>query len=201
MVYNYMMSKKFVFGFLVLSFLVFAPSVFAQGKRPSPRPTPKMALNEVRLRSCEAKQASIQTRMASLLRMSQSMVKVFDSIAERVQNFYEDKVVPSGKTVPNYDDLVQDVAAKKALVTTALNEAQADSSTFNCSSETDPKEGLNSFRLGMQKVKSALKNYRTSIKNLIVAVKRMGPKESPVPSASPAATGTPLPTATPTVTP
>jgi hypothetical protein len=43
----------------------------------------------------------------------------------------------------------------------------------------------------MQKVKTDLKNFRTSIKNLIVAVRRLAPTPEATPTATPAPTATP----------
>ena len=94
----------------------------------------------------------------------------FDAIAQRVETYYTSKVVPSGKTVANYDNLVADVQSKKAAIKTALSEAQNGVENFACSAD-DPKAQLKQFRVNMQAVKSALKEYRTSIKNLIVAVR------------------------------
>lgn len=94
----------------------------------------------------------------------------FDAIAERVKAYYTLKVVPSGKTVTNYDSLIADIQSKKAAVGTALTEAQSGVRSFACSAD-DPKALLKQYRVNMQSVKSALKEYRTSIKNLIVAVR------------------------------
>lgn len=80
------------------------------------------------------------------------------------------KVVPSGKTIANYDSLVADIQAKKSAVQTALSIAQNDANSFSCTGD-DPKGQLTQFRKDMQAVKKALKEYRTSIKNLIVAVR------------------------------
>lgn len=96
----------------------------------------------------------------------------FDRIAKRVENHYTTKVVPSGKTVTNYDGLVADISAKKTTVQTALTTAQNDSNAFSCTGG-DPKLQMTQFRKDMQAVKRALKEYRTSVRNLIVAVRAL----------------------------
>jgi hypothetical protein len=53
-------------------------------------------------------------------------------------------------------------------VQAALTKTQNDADNFNCTG--NPKDQLMLFREDMQSVKKALKDYRTSIKNLIVAV-------------------------------
>lgn len=178
--------------------LLFTPVLAVDSPSPTPSPKPgfrlgvvnKPATSEAKLRACQARESAIKKRMESLIKLVANMESKFDSIATRVQTFYTTKVVPSGKTLPNYDDLVLDIATKKTAVTNALNKAQTDVNSFNCTTG-DPKAIFNQFRLDMQDVKKALKDYRTSIRNLIVAVHSLGGGESP----------SPTPTATPTATP
>lgn len=187
------MPKKFLFLGLVFTLLVFAGPVLAQGgpstnrsqessvadeMRPSPFPTPRRALNEVRLRACQARENAIQNRMQSLTRLVGTIEKSFDSIAARVEDYYTNRVISSGNTVPNYADLVADIAAKKAVVDTDLPAVQENMNAFGCDKD-DPKGVYNEFRSGMQNIKTDLKNYRTSIRNLIVAVAKVAPKETP----------------------
>lgn len=140
-------------------------------------------------RSCESREDTIVSRMSQLVRLSENMLSVFDKHLARVQNYYLTVVVPAGSTVANYDDLVADTAAKKAVVQTALANAQADVDDFSCTTG-DPIAHLATFRTDMQTVKTALKEYRSSIKNLIVAVRT---------AAEALETPTPTPTATPTL--
>ena len=153
----------------------------------------KHKLSDLKLRSCEARQNAIKKRMASLLRLTTSMLAKFDAFAIRVEEFYINKVVPSGKTISNYDALVADIAAKKAAVNEAITKAQTDSDGFVCTGD-DPKGTYTLFRQDMQAVKEALHNYRKSIKNLIKAIHEVvddTDTESPEPSATPEATATP----------
>ncbi len=98
------------------------------------------------------------------------MEEKFDVIAKRVEDYYTSKVVPSGKTVANYASLVADIQTKKGAVQTALTQAQTNAASFACTSD-DPKGQMTQFKDDMRTVKAALKDYRTSIKNLIVAVR------------------------------
>ena len=129
----------------------------------------KTKLQDVRLKSCQARESLIKNRSNSLARLVEGMINHFDKIALRVENYYTEKVVPSGKTVANYAELMADIDAKKALVETALQKSKDDFKTFSCTTD-DPKGQLALFREDMQAVKKALKDYRASIKNLIVAI-------------------------------
>ncbi len=163
----------------------------------SPRPTgsPKgerdgKRLEELKLKACEAREENIKKKTSSLMNLVSGMVGKFDAIAKRVEEFYTTKVLPTGKVVTNYDALVADINTKKTAVDEALKNVP-DTEDFDCSSD-DPKGLLTEFRTDMQAVKTALHEYRTSIKNLIKAVHEVaGDKDrSPKPSSTPVATPT-----------
>jgi len=127
-----------------------------------------------KIRACQAKEKSIQTRLSHLINLVTNMEEKFDSIAKRVEDYYISKVVPSGKTVTNYESLVTQINTSKTAVQTALTKTQNDADNFNCTG--NPKDQLMQFQEDMQSVKKALKDYRTSIKNLIVAVHSVSSK-------------------------
>lgn len=214
---------------LILFFGVFVTSVLAESERSvavkrnpgatsgliatasaTPKARGKYSLDEKRLKLCQTKENSVQKRLTQLTRLVVGMEGKFDTIALRVQNFYNTKVLTTGKVLSNYTEFTTDIANKKVLVDAALAKAQADSTAFSCTSD-DPKGLLNQYRLDMQAVKKALHYYRTSIKNLIVAVHtlvgdteegKISESGSPVASGTPTATptATPVPTLTPTPT-
>lgn len=125
-----------------------------------------------KLKMCEAREHIVKNRAAHLNQLVIKMEDRFDLIAQRVKNYYTNKLVPSGKTVDNYDALVADIAAKKAVVEEAHTKAQTGFNNFSCASGK-PKEAMMKFKSEMLDVKKALKEYRTSIKNLIVAVHKV----------------------------
>ncbi len=176
-----------------------------RNETPNPSRSPKAwvldRLEEKRLKFCQVHEKEIEERHNSLDNLSSRMLSVFDEIAKRVEDFYTNKLVPSGKSLPSYNALVADIASKRAAVQTALNNTQNDISGFSCTAD-NPKAQITQYRLDMQVVKKALQDYRTSIKNLIVAIRTLvggSPETSgtPVATASP----TPSPTSTPTATP
>lgn len=170
---------------------------------PEPSETPRVKgidrLEGQRLNFCQDHEDEIDTRLGSLGGLVANMLGKFDAIATRVENFYTSKVEPT-HPISNYAALVADIASKRAAAVTALTSAQNDINGFTCTS-TNPKGELKLFRTDMQTVKKALHDYRTSIKNLIVAVATaIGETEgTPGPSESPEAlsTATPVPTSTP----
>lgn len=126
-------------------------------------------LTEAKLRVCQNKESGIQKRNIQLNKMAENMMTKFDAITTRVKTYYTEKALPNGVTVSNYDALVSEIATKKAAVQTSLTKANTDSTAFSCTSD-GPKGQLTQYRVDMQAVKQSLKDYRTSIKNLIVAI-------------------------------
>jgi peptidoglycan hydrolase CwlO-like protein len=129
----------------------------------------KARLQDAKLRACQAREKGIKNRSTHLTDLVKNMEDKFDAILQRVEGYYTNTVVPSGKTVSNYDSLVLDIQTKKAAVQVTLTKAQNDVTSFSCTLD-NPKETMAKFKDDMQLVKQALKDYRTSIKNLIVAV-------------------------------
>lgn len=164
--YQVILGSVISISFILLS--LFATTSFALDK-PSGF-MPRLSVSPGNLRSCQAREDAIKKRMSRLLDLVTNMESKFDKHAQRVEDFYTSKIVPSGRIVANYNDLVSDIQIKKTAVQTVLNKAQNDVNSFNCNSG-NPKEQMKTFREDMRKVKRALKDYRTSIKNLIVAVR------------------------------
>ncbi len=175
-------------------YLIFVPHTFAQVATPTPSPRTTIG-GELRgfnravrdankIKVCQTHERNIKNRADHLQNLVDRMFTNFDRIATRVENYYTQKLVPQGKTLSNYNVLVSDIATKKAAVTTSVEKAKADIAGFSCTTSADPKADLTTYRTDMQTVKAALKVYRTSIKNLIVAVVGLI-GESASPSASP----------------
>lgn len=151
----------------------------------SPRVRGLDRLENNRLKSCQNHENEINTRLVNLGKLVVNMLAKFEAIAGRVEAYYSNKVEPSGKSVSNYSTLVADIATKKTAVQTALTNTENDVSGFSCTSD-NPKGQLSQYRVDMQAVKKALHDYRTSIKNLIVAIHSVtGTTERANPSVSP----------------
>jgi hypothetical protein len=132
--------------------------------------------------SCISRESAVKTRMEQLMKLVKTMETTFDKIALKIEVYYTDNVVPSGKVVPSYDKLLLDVSDKKVAVEKAIDKTQAD--IYSCSSG-NPKVLMNQYRVDMQAVKSALANYRTSVKNLIVAVRTVSSDLEKSPTVTP----------------
>ncbi|HUQ85519.1 MAG TPA: hypothetical protein VM077_04300 [Candidatus Limnocylindrales bacterium] len=148
------------------SSVAFAQSIAPTASAPS---APVIRSEKGKLRSCKAKEKKIIKRSEQIVKFSTNMESKFASISAKVQEYYVTKVVPSGKTVINYEALVSGIDANKLAVDSALEKAKTDAAAFSCESGT-PKEQMMVFKDDIKAVKDGLKVYRSSIKDLIVAV-------------------------------
>lgn len=137
-----------------------------QQKVTEQRETAKMRLDSAKLRACQNREKTITNIMSRMGDRGQRQVDLFAKIADRTQQFYTDK----GLSVSNYDELVADVAAKKAAAQTAVDALKSATVEFKCDGD-NPKAVADSFKQALKDQNEALKAYKTSVKNLIVGVK------------------------------
>ena len=126
----------------------------------------KEKFTEKRLEACKKKEARINQSMQKIAERKTKQVEVFNKIAERTMNFYEEK----GLTLANYDALVTDVTAKEAIVEAEIANLKSSTVDFKCDSD-DPLKVSDVFKSAREGVVTAMKEYKTAVKNLVVGVK------------------------------
>jgi phosphotransferase system HPr-like phosphotransfer protein len=136
------------------------------GQPTNPGSQGETKLASAKLKACQKRETAINNIMSRISDRGQKQLDLFTSIATRTETFYTNK----GKTLSNYSTLVADVTAKKDAAQTAVEAVKGDSVTFKCDG-TDPKGAVSSFKEALKSEISALKDYKTSVKNLIVGVK------------------------------
>lgn len=123
-------------------------------------------LAAAKLKSCQHREKAINNIMTRISDRGQKQLTLFGTIATRTETFYTTK----GKTLSNYDALVADVNAKATAAQTVVSSTSTAGSGFTCDG-TDPKAFVGAFKTSLKAEITALKDYRTSVKNLIVGVK------------------------------
>lgn len=122
--------------------------------------------NEELKKACENRRESFKKRMEGIAERSQKRLEVFDKIAERVEAFDTAKNL----NVPNFDQLLADVKAKRQAVHDAHDVAKEGADDFDCEKELGKTNVLN-FKGALHDEIEAFKAYKTSLKSLISAVK------------------------------
>lgn len=145
-----------------------------------PQAFTQVHLQGSKLQACQSLASSVTTRSNHLVDLVTQQVKTFNGIALGIEQYYLKNVVPTGAILTNYDSLVADITTKQNVITTPLMAAENDITNFSCTGN-NPAAQLTQFRTDMQAVLTALQAYRTSIKNLIIAL-------STLPSVAPSVT-------------
>ncbi len=157
----------FLFTIVLLGFIVFP--VHAQ----TASLTPSITARPVNAGGCKAVETVITRRTEALPKLAENIMNKFSAHASRVDEYYTGSLLPAGYIVPNYNELMAQVTAKKLAVETAINQARTDGAVFTCGS--NPKGTMTTFRKDMLSVISALKEYKLSVRNLIQAVAKVIP--------------------------
>ncbi len=121
-------------------------------------------LAAAKLRACQNREAAINNIMSRIDTRAQNQLTLFGTIAARVENFYTSK----SKSISNYDQLLAAITLAKSQAETDLSTMEANSS-FSCTAN-NPKGMVTAFQGYLKTEINDLQSYRTSVKNLIVAV-------------------------------
>ncbi len=126
----------------------------------------KAKASEAKLKSCQNHQKVVTSTMARISDRGQKQIDLFTKIANRTEQFYTEK----GKTLSNYQALVNDVDAKHSAAQAQVDSIANASTNFTCDGTND-KAKVTAFKSSMKAEISAIKDYKTAVKNLIVGVK------------------------------
>lgn len=147
-------------------------------------------LSQARLNICKARAKNIGNRLKAMYKNGITIHKGHEKIFSRVDEFYNNKLVPNGYTLSNYADLKAEIEANKANVLALHESAKATGLEFSCESE-DPKGHVDAFREDMKELIEANKVYKESIHTFVKAVRDLA-KTAKLEKLS----GTPAPTVT-----
>jgi len=125
----------------------------------------KLAENKQRV--CTQKQARLQSRLDKIATQGTNQLAVFEKISTRVQDFKATKNL----TVAEYDTLVAKVTTAHEDATKAVAEA-TKAPTFDCTKLATAKTGVEAYKKAVEVRNQELKNYKTAVKALLVAVKK-----------------------------
>jgi hypothetical protein len=121
-------------------------------------------LDDIKQAVCEKRLTVIQRIMDRAGTQGTKHLAVFDKILDRVKDFYDTKNL----SVANYEALVTETTDMHDAAQTAID-AVNDDTEFSCDGD-NPVGKVNVFNGEVRAMRKALKEYRTSIKDLIVGI-------------------------------
>ncbi len=124
-------------------------------------------LNDDKKQKCHRVEANIDLHTKNFTAHTERQLKLFDSISQKVQDFAKRKNL----TVAQEQTLLAQIATAKAKVNQDLSTLRSDSEAFKCDG-ANPKGSLKAFHSDAALVRSDLKAYRTSVRQLIQAVRQ-----------------------------
>lgn len=122
-------------------------------------------LKEKRLETCEKRQSRVNAIFTKATEQNKKQLAVFQKIEERVKAFY----VAKSLTAEGYEAAAATADEKEAAAVAAVEVSSTVS--FDCASTDATKPG-GAIKEAMSSRHTALKEYRTAIKNLILVVKK-----------------------------
>jgi hypothetical protein len=120
---------------------------------------------ERRQHVCEQRKKSISNKITAFAKSADNILTRFDAVYVRVKDFKTDKKVD----VTNYDELIAAADAKQTAAAEAVAALKELSADFDCTA-TDPAQTLAAVKAATVDARTALKEYRTSIKHIVVAL-------------------------------
>lgn len=125
------------------------------------------ATKDAKKNICEKRQKFVDASMDRLTKRSTKQIQLLDTMSTRIQAYATNKKL----TVDNYDGLLSDVAAKKAAAETNITALQEAKTAFKCDGD-NPKAAATAYQTALRSTNKAIKDYRDSVKKLLVAVKQ-----------------------------
>lgn len=120
--------------------------------------------------ACQVHVKVIKIREGNIASHAARVESRLNKLTLAVEKYYTETLVPAGKVLPNYDDLVSDVSSKQAALTPLIEKIQADSEGITCD-KNQAKAQFTTFRLDMQNLLKAFKSYQLSVLHLMQGVK------------------------------
>lgn len=126
----------------------------------------ELLLKQKRIEQCVAKSEGVNTALQKITENRQRIFNRLSELSDKVQAFVTNKKL----VVANYDQLIANLSTRKTTAEASINQVQAVN-TLNCNDVRTPKDQLQTFRDKRKGSVDALKEYRTAVKKLILAVK------------------------------
>ncbi len=137
-----------------------------QGAVNEQQTTANTKASEAKLKACEKRQKEFNSRIARFSDNSTKQVAKFTKNAERAKTQFEQ----SGKTLSNYQSLLNEVAAKKTQAEAVIANSRVTTVTVDCS-DTQASAAKAVLRQTQRAQNDVVKSYKKSVDKLISSLK------------------------------
>lgn len=137
--------------------------------------------------ACKRIEKNIDKRAQKVVEHANKFIEKGDAVVKRVEEFYQGKLVPQGKTLASHDALKSAIDAKKSDVSSASAALTQAASTFVCDTD-NPGQSMKSFQENIKSVKEKLQAYKKAVRNFIVAVHQLQGGKLTEPTSTPTLT-------------
>lgn len=120
---------------------------------------------EARQKVCENHQKTINNKLQAFNKHADTYLDRLNSAFTKLQAYHDNSKV----AVANYDELVAAATAQQTAATNAVTALGSLGTTIDCS-VNDPAASLATVKEGAASTRDSLKEYRTSLKALVVAL-------------------------------
>jgi hypothetical protein len=119
-----------------------------------------------KLNYCKDHEQDINNILSRIVDRGRKQLVLYNSVSESTQSFYSH----SAKKISNYNSLLSAVNNKKSTALVSVSSLEASSKLFSCDG-SNPKAQLTEFKNELTAEINALTAYRSSVKDLVVAVR------------------------------
>lgn len=126
---------------------------------------PAARLNSKQLAKCEEQQDAHKATLNEITSRGQSQLQMLNTISERAQSFYREQ----GYQVSTYPTILKETEERRLAVEAAVKHTTDLAQTWTC--DGDPFASITAVKDAKRAELHTLKDYKTSINNLISVVK------------------------------
>ncbi len=120
---------------------------------------------DIRLKACQAREVNLDTKITNYSTQAKKHLDAYNATLTKLQAYQTDKKL----TVPSYAALITEANAQKTSAKVAVDALAAVSVKIDCSS-ADPAASVATVKTAVKNARIALQSYRTSVKNVLVAL-------------------------------
>ena len=116
-------------------------------------------------KACQAREKNLNNKIANYSKLADRKLEFYDTTFAKLQAYQTNKNL----TVPEYGALVSTATAKQMAASVAVAALKDVSVEIDCST-TDPASAVATVKAAVVNARTALKEYRTAIKNVLVVL-------------------------------